>query len=139
MAVVDITDNDVVIIPGSIKAVIFKGEEQLLGDAYTKPIGGTTASLNFDDLLNVNEYTIKILANYNLQDGSMTTIEDYLIASYVINTSPLSVPQPQLINMNILEACIPFTAIEIINLKHTEKTIETGEREDHYSSGVIRC
>ena len=38
----------------------------------------------------------------------MTTIEDYLIASYVINTSPLSVPQPQLINMNILENSIDF-------------------------------
>ena len=104
---VDVIDEDVVIVPGSLKAIIFKGDERLTDLEYTKSIAGSVSGLEFETLLNDNEYTIKIVADYNLLDGSGID-EGYVIANHTFNTLPRSVPEPQLVNMNILENTIDF-------------------------------
>lgn len=104
---VDFTDTDSVIAIGSLQAIIFKGEERLTDAEYTKVISGSTGGLSFSNLLNDVEYTIKVIANYDMSDGSGTQVNNVL-AVYTLNTLPREVPTPELTNMNILENSIDF-------------------------------
>ncbi len=113
------TDKDNVVIPIdniegnplSLHAIIFKGTEQLTDDEYIIQLEGTTSNIVFDDLLNDNEYTIQIVADYDLKTGE-AVYEDRVLTSYTFTTNSRTVPTPQIVGLNLLENSIEF-GIEI--------------------------
>ena len=109
------TDNDNVVIPIdnvegnplSLHAYIFNGIEQLTDIEYTVQLDGSTNAIVFDDLLNDNEYTIKIVADYDLKTGE-DVYEDRVLTTYTFTTSSRSVPTPDIVGLNLLENSIEF-------------------------------
>ena len=108
---VTLIDTDSVVLPDTMHAIIYKGDELLEDEEYTLDLTGSTGGLSFDGLLNDNEYTIEIIADYDLNNGEEPE-DAKVISTYVFNTYPRELPEPELINMNILENSIDFT-IEI--------------------------
>lgn len=110
---VEITDEDEVILDGRLKAIIYNGTEQLMDAKYTVTLTGDTVGVEFTDLYNDNEYTIKVIADYDLLNGEGAQTERVL-ASHTFTTLPRSVPTPQILELNLLENSIEFD-IEIVD------------------------
>jgi hypothetical protein len=100
---IDFLDEDIVTIAGGLSVAIFNGETLV----ESINIMGSTLGLSFEDLLNDNDYSIKVLANYDLRDGG-GTLEDNLLAVYYFTTLPREVPQPVLYNVILTENVIDF-------------------------------
>ncbi len=104
---VEFVDDDDVVVEGGLSVVIFNGNTQLLDVDYTINIVDSTVGLSFDELLNDNTYTIKVLADYDLNDG-FGIKEENVLAVHTFSTLPREVPTPQLINLDLLENSIEF-------------------------------
>ena len=100
---VDFTDDDNVTVAGGLSVAIYNGET--LVDHVD--ISGSTDGLHFEDLLNDNEYTLKVLADYNLGDGQGIRL-DNVLAIHTFSTLPRQVPLPQLVNLDLRENSIEF-------------------------------
>lgn len=100
---VDYTDDDNVTVAGGLSVAIYNGET--LVDHVD--ISGSTDGLHFEDLLNDNEYTLKVLADYNLGDGQGIRL-DNVLAIHTFSTLPRQVPLPQLVNLDLRENSIEF-------------------------------
>jgi hypothetical protein len=104
---VDFTDEDAVVTDGGLRVAIYNGET-MIGTAIN--ITGATTGLEFDTLLNDSEYTLKVIGDYNLLDGSGIST-DKVLAEYVFNTLPRQVPEPTLDDLILLENEISFEVV----------------------------
>ncbi len=100
---IDFTDLDDVIISGGLSVEIYNGEVLV----ETKNISGDIEGLMFTDLLNDNNYTIKVVGDYNLRDGG-GILEDNVLTVYSFSTLPRAIPLPQLLNLDLQENSIEF-------------------------------
>jgi hypothetical protein len=100
---VDFLDEAEVTVDGGLGVAIYNGET--LVDVVN--IMGSTLGLSFEDLLNDNDYSIQVLANYDLRDGG-GIIEDNVLAIYYFTTLPREVPEPVVYNEFLSENIIDF-------------------------------
>lgn len=104
---VDYLDEDNVLLPGRLRAVLYQGDTEI----DTVWLSGSQVGVKFDDLFNNTEYTIEILADYNLQSGEGEQI-DQKLDFFTFTTPARSIPVPQIVGLNLLENTIEF-GIEI--------------------------
>ncbi|AIO19327.1 hypothetical protein KQ51_01451 [Candidatus Izimaplasma bacterium HR1] len=104
---VDINDTDEVIQAGRLRVEIYNGETKVQGIDYTTYIMGDESGLSFEALLNDNEYTIKVIADYDLNNGE-GVLTNKVLSSHTFSTLPRSVPTPDIENLNLLENSIEF-------------------------------
>jgi hypothetical protein len=100
---VSYTDSNNVTIPGSIYVGVFK--DDVLEEMVS--IQGTVTGINFRNLLSNQSYEVKVLSDYNLNNGSGDT-EDNVLYSYAFTTTESIVPVPQIINLLIEENRVSF-------------------------------
>lgn len=70
-------------------------------------ITGSEEGVTILGLLNDNEYTLKVLSDYDLLDGHLT-ITDSVLSSYTFTTLPRDLPVPNITNLTIEENRIYF-------------------------------
>jgi hypothetical protein len=99
-----IDDEDNVMIPGGLSAVVVNADNEIVEQVS---LAESTFGIVFDELLNDANYTIKILADYDLEDGA-GIIYDQMIGSRTFETLPQSVPVPQIENLEVAENVINF-------------------------------
>ncbi|MBN2604417.1 MAG: hypothetical protein JXR62_01180 [Bacilli bacterium] len=100
---VSYTDEYQITIPGSIYVGIYKDNQ--LQELVS--IQGTVTGLTFKDLLSNQQYVVKVLSGYNLNDGSGDTYNNVLY-SYAFITPVSVVPTPQVINLKIDDDRVSF-------------------------------
>lgn len=100
---VDFLDDDDVVLAGGLSVVIYNDDQEV----ETINISGSTSGLSFDNLLNDNDYVIKVLADYDLKDG-LGTREANVLATHSFSTLPREVPLPALLNLDLRENSIEF-------------------------------
>ena len=106
---IDFTDLDDVVVQGGLSVEIYNGDT--LVDSTN--ISGDIEGLVFTDLLNDNNYTIKVVGNYNLRDGG-GILEDNVLTVHSFSTLPRAIPLPVLLNLDLQENSIEFD-VSIIN------------------------
>ncbi len=97
------TDPSNVTTEDSIYVAIFKND--VLKEMV--PIQGSIAGITFTDLLSNQNYKVKVLSDFNLDDGAGET-EDNILYTYSFTTTASIVPTPQLINLIIEENRVSF-------------------------------
>jgi hypothetical protein len=113
---IDITDEDTVITNGGLSVVLYKGDQLL----QTKSIAGDITNLSFEGLDNNTEYTVKVIANYNLNDGN----ENYTsreLASETFETSAIDKPVAEIVGLVTTDDSIDFD----INIVDPYSTLDT--------------
>lgn len=100
---VDILDIDEVIVEGGLKVIINKGEEFETETYIMDDVQGVV----FDDLLNDTDYTIKIIAEYDLLDNPLSYSGEEL-ATYSFKTLPREIPLPVISGLTLEENSIDF-------------------------------
>lgn len=101
---VKITDSDGVIEPAGLRVYIYDEAGNIFDQVN---ISGSLTGLSFVGLLNDNAYTIRVKADYDLDDGA-GVITNNLVAEHNLQTAPRAVPLPQLLNLNLQENSIEF-------------------------------
>ena len=96
-------DNDLVTQDGGISAKIFDGNTLVLQTQIT----GTVANIIFDELLNDNNYTLKVFSDYDLRDGHGVLI-DNVLATQEFETLPRLVPETKIVDLDIEENRVIF-------------------------------
>ena len=104
---VNIIDDDSVIVPGELYIAIYNGDVE----EARQNITGSKVNNRFINLYSNTEYTVKIMATYDLDDGNAGGYEDKVIALYTFPTLPLDVPLPQIVNLNVQENNIDFDVV----------------------------
>ena len=96
-------DTDNVTTEGSIYVGVFKdGElEEII------PLLGSSTSLMFNELLSDQEYEVKVLSDYNLNDGAGET-RDNVLYTYTFSTLESIVPTPSIVNLKVDENRVSF-------------------------------
>lgn len=107
--VFDVTyvDNDSVTKVNGITVGIFK-DDVLDSTIPLVTLTGSTEEVIISNLLNNNDYTLKVLSDYDLLDGH-ATITDAVIASYTFSTLARPVPTVDIENLNVEENRILFS------------------------------
>jgi hypothetical protein len=100
---VDLTDSDNVIVDGGLRVVIYKGVD-FKAETY---IMSDVTDVFFDDLLNDTEYTVKVIADFDLND-SYLEYTDRVLSSYTFTTLPREIPLPKIQNLSLEENSIDF-------------------------------
>ncbi len=86
---IDFSDKDSVVVPGGLSIGIFQGD--LLVDEIS--INGSVTGVGFEDLLNDNIYELKVLGDYDLQNG-LGIQENSVLMIHSFSTLPKEVPTP---------------------------------------------
>jgi|GEM_PF-1274793 len=100
---ISFTDEDDVVTIAGLSVGIYNGDT--IVDEVN--LTGSTTGVSFENLLNDNNYTIKVLADYDLRDGSGLST-DNVLSVHSFSTLPREIPLPQLMNLNLLENSIEF-------------------------------
>ncbi len=103
---VDLTDLDNVVVDGGLRVAVYKGET-FVTQTF---IASDVTDVIFADLLNDTEYTIKVLADYDLDDGNQV-YTDRELASHTFTTLKRDIPVPQIQNLEIEENSIDFDLV----------------------------
>ena len=96
-------DEDSVTVLGGITVGVFKDDVLVI----SVDIAGSTNGVTIEGLLNNNEYTVKILSDYDLLDGH-STITDAVLTTHTFSTLPREVPEPLITGLVIEENRILF-------------------------------
>jgi len=96
-------DGDEVTMPGGLSVGVYK-EDELIEEFG---LMGSTTEISFDDLLNDNDYVLKVMSDYDLRDGHATQPNN-VIYMFGFTTDPQGVPEPLLYNLNIEENRVLF-------------------------------
>lgn len=100
---VSINDQDGVIEEDGLSVGIYSND--ILVD--TIDLDGDSTNLAFDNLLNDNQYTLKVLADYDLEDGVGVRTNNVL-GTNTLNTLPRALPLIALTNLDLQENSIEF-------------------------------
>ncbi|MCF7926148.1 MAG: hypothetical protein K9L74_01040 [Candidatus Izimaplasma sp.] len=100
---VGFTDNDAVLRPGGLKVALYKDDEFVKETIIT----GATENLFFGGLLNDNSYSIRVLANYDLNDGDGIR-QNKILSRQTFDTLPKTIPTPQILNLQVTENIVNF-------------------------------
>ncbi len=103
---IDIADSDAVVVPGGLKLV-------LINDGFPNvefSINGDFTDFEIPNLLNANEYTIQLVADYDLRDGLLTQ-ETYVLAEQTFSTNGREIPLPLLDNLLVEQNRIMFDIV----------------------------
>ncbi|MCF7925591.1 MAG: hypothetical protein K9L26_03560 [Candidatus Izimaplasma sp.] len=118
---VNFVDEDEVLIDSGLRVGVFNEDGTLFKDVG---LSGSTEGITIDELLNDTSYSIKVLADYDLKDGS-GVLTDKVLATTAFVTLPQAVPQPSLTNMLVAENTISFNvALDDPNDLIFENTLE---------------
>lgn len=96
-------DEDEVTRPNGISIGVYKDEVFL----YAIGLESSTTGVSVAGLLNDNEYTLKVLSDYDLFNG-YSIITDAILATHTFMTLPKMVPEPTITNLSIEENRILF-------------------------------
>ena len=105
---VDINDDDVVIVPGGLKLVLQNQNDP--SDVIEYSISGDIEGFLISNLLNANQYTITLIADYDLRDG-LDIQEEYPLYSHSFTTAGKVPPRPILDNLVVEENRILFDIV----------------------------
>ena len=100
------TDEDGVTEPDGITVAVFK-DGVLDISVPLVHLTGSTVGVTIGDLLNNNDYTLKVLSDYDLLDGH-STITDAVVATKTFSTLPRPLPVVNITNLSIEENRILF-------------------------------
>ncbi len=96
-------DDNEVTSSGGLSVAVFNGDILVRQTQIT----GSVELLVFEDLLNDTEYTLKVLSDYNLNDGHGVLVNNVL-ALNVFLTLPRIVPEPRILNLSVEENRVLF-------------------------------
>jgi len=103
-------DSDAVLLTDGLSVALYKDDACVL-DAFDEclviPLTGDDTGLTFTELLNDTDYVIKVLADYDLEDGNDPKIDDALATGY-FTTLPRIIPLPEIRNLNVEENRVFF-------------------------------
>ena len=103
---IDIIDNNSVIVPSGLKVVLINEGEPNIEFLITGDIIG----YEITDLLNATDYTVQLVADYDLRDGLLTQ-ETYVLAGHDFSTNDREVPLPTLDNLLVEQNRIMFDIV----------------------------
>lgn len=99
-----VEDEDNVLVDGGLSAVVFDEDNLVVAEV---PITMAFSTVEFDGLLNDAYYNIRVLADYDLDDGASIQYNQ-IIGSRTIETSAQTVPELTIENKIVEENLISF-------------------------------
>lgn len=98
-------DNKNITVPGSIEIRLYKNGVE--DDFEMIPILGSVTGYYFSDLLSNQKYEIRVVSDFDLEDGN-GVLQNFVLYSYSFTTSSSTVPTPEIINLKIEENRVSF-------------------------------